>query len=156
MTTQSEKRMARLIQREIGCCYTQGLRLLDNAGTRDHPVDRLSAPARGGHRDSQRATMSSRNQPEPGHTPAAAVMNLDALARDPGRLSSTETVQRTPVTIDGYASKPKLGNEFTISIVLTLTVTIRFRRSTMYRGSSFSVAQSLGSLTIPLALSVFT
>ena len=43
------------------------------------------------------------------------------------------------------------GNASTMSTVSKLTVTIRPSRSMTYRGSS---DQSLGSLTMPLALSV--
>ena len=45
------------------------------------------------------------------------------------------------------------GNASTVSTVSRLTVTIRPSRSMMYRGFS---DQSLGSLTIPPALSVLT
>lgn len=48
----------------------------------------------------------------------------------------------------------KKGRESTIFIVPRLTVTMRARRSMMYRGSPTSFDQSFGSLTMPDALSV--
>jgi hypothetical protein len=53
-----------------------------------------------------------------------------------------------------YSASLNVGRRSTIATVSTLTVTRRLTRSTMYRGSPAPVAQSLGSLTMPLALSV--